>query len=80
MPARRNTPARRRMTCPECSKDVSYTHPWVPNTGPGSDSLMRDYDTRLLKEHNRPQTTEPCPVNGPNGLGLYMPRERGLTP
>lgn len=75
MPAVRNTPARRRMACPECGKDVSYTHPWVPNTGIGSDSLMRDYDTRLLKDHNDPETKQPCHVNGPNGRGLHLPQK-----
>lgn len=62
------------MICPTCGKDVSYTFPWVPNTGFGSDRLMRDYDTRVLKEHNRPGTKERCPVNGPHEFGLRMPR------
>ena len=76
MPAVRNTPARRRMTCPECGKDVSYTFPWTSNTGIGSDPLMRDTNTRLFKAHTDPATGQPCTVNGPHGHGRYMPQER----
>lgn len=72
MPNRRHTPPRRRMTCPTCGKDVSYTHPWEP--GP-DETLVRDYDTRVLKAHHDPETGLPCSVNGPHGLGLYWPRE-----
>lgn len=74
MPAVRNTPARRRMTCPKCQRDVSYTHPWTPDFV--TRELVRDYDTRVLKDHTNPSTGGPCEVNGPNGLGLRVERTR----
>lgn len=69
MPNRRHTPPRKRMICPICHRDVSYTFPWEP----GPNGLTRDFDSRVLKAHTNPMTHEPCTVNGPAGLGIYWP-------
>lgn len=73
MPAVRHTPKRSRMTCPECGRDVAYTHPWDITSGLGP-AMRRDYDRRLLSNHNNPSTKAPCSAAG--GRGLYLPRSR----
>lgn len=81
MTAVRHTPPRRRMTCPSCGRNVSYTHPWKVNpiTGRG---LVRDMRRRVLKDH-KSLVSNPngglCPVNGPTGLGIEMERQWIVT-
>lgn len=60
------------MDCPECGRNVSFTHPWVANTGFGSDSLMRDYDSALFTRHNTAQG-QPCTVTN-NAFGTPIKR------
>lgn len=72
MPNVRHTPARQRMVCPVCQRDVSYTRPWEPDPfydGRG-DHLRRSPTHRVLKGHTNPSTGGPCEVNGRFGLNI----------
>lgn len=80
MPAVRHTPKRRRMDCPSCGRNISYTHPWVPNRlGFGSDPLMRDTNTLVFMAHRKPDNGPKCDVNGPHDRGYSVPDEHTLN-